>query len=356
MSYRDHDSLSQALRRLGRQFQALRDAVLVIDEEGYVADANPAAAEIFSASTFELQERHVQELIHLNGHWTATGPAAEVLANARPLMLSARRITGEEFPAEVSMSEYGVGDGNGPATVAVVRDLSDRQRMLQIAAHRERLASVGEVTAQIMHGLSSPLTGIATLIQELLETSGDGERELLELVKSEAERAGAMVHELLYFTRRDASVPEVDLNEIVRRASKLFKLRNGCGKAELTAELDEQPALVRGQPTQIEQLLINLLDNACHALEGSDEPRIDIRTRADAERVVLQVSDNGAGIPAQIQERIFEPFFTTKQPGVGTGLGLAIVESIVRECGGTVTLKSEPGRGATFTVAFQPAR
>ncbi len=356
MSYRNHDSLSLPLRRLGRQFQALRDAVLVIDEEGYVADANPAAAEIFATSTFELQERHVQELIHLNGHWTADGPAAQVLEDARPLMLSARRINGDEFPAEVTMSQYGVGDGRRPATVAVVRDLSDRQRMLQIAAHRERLAAVGEVTAQIMHGLNSPLTGIATLVQELLETCGDGERELLELVMSEAERAGAMVHELLYFTRRDATVPEVDLNEIVRRATQLFKLRHGCAKGELTAELDDQLARVHGQPTQIEQLVINLLDNACHALDGTDEPRIEIRTRADGDRVVLQVSDNGPGVPAEIQERIFEPFFTTKEPGVGTGLGLAIVESIVRECGGTITVESEPGRGATFTVAFQPAR
>ncbi len=355
MSHRDHDSPSQPLRRLGRQFQALRDAVLVIDEEGYVADANPAAAEIFAASTFELQERHVQELINLNGQWTATGQTREALADTRPLMLSARRINGDEFPAEVTMSDYGDGDGR-PATVAVVRDLSDRQRMLQIAAHRERLASVGEVTAQIMHGLNSPLTGIATLIQELLETCGDGERELLELVKSEAERAGAMVHELLYFTRRDATVPEVDLNEIVRRATQLFKLRHGCAKGELTAELDDQLARVHGQPTQIEQLVINLLDNACHALDGTDEPRIEIRTRADGDRVVLQVSDNGPGVPAEIQERIFEPFFTTKEPGVGTGLGLAIVESIVRECGGTITVESEPGRGATFTVAFQPAR
>jgi signal transduction histidine kinase len=254
------------------------------------------------------------------------------------------------------MSEYGVGNGRGPATVAVVRDLSDRQRMLQIAAHRERLASVGEVTAQIMHGLSSPLTGIATLVQELLETCGDGERELLELVKSEAERAGTMVHELLYFTRRDASVPEVDLNEIVRRATELFKLRHRCAKGELQVELEGRPALVRGQPTQIEQVVVNLLDNASHATDGRKEPRISIRTQTGGERIVLEVSDNGAGIPVEIQERIFEPFFTTKAPGVGTGLGLAIVESTVRECDGTITVQSEPGRGATFTVAFKSAR
>ncbi len=356
MSHRDHDGLSRPLRRLGREIQALRDAVLIIDAEGYVAEANPAAAEIFAASTLELQARHVQELIHLDGHWTASGPTAEVLADARPLMLNARRINGDDFPAEVTMSEYGVGEERGAATVAVVRDLSDRQRIMQVAAHRERLAAVGEVTAQIMHGLNSPLTGITTLVQELLETCGDGERELLQLVKGEAERAGAMVHELLYFTRRDVSIPEVDLNEIVRRAIELFKLRHRCAQGHMTAELHEEPARVRGQPTQIEQVVLNLLDNACHALQDQEEPQIDVRTRIEGERIILQVSDNGAGVPAEIQERVFEPFFTTKEPGVGTGLGLAIVESIVRECGGSITLESQPGRGATFTVAFQPAR
>jgi signal transduction histidine kinase len=236
-----------------------------------------------------------------------------------------------------------------------VDKLPTYSRINEISAHRERLAIMGEVTAQIIHYLSSPLTGISTIVDDLLEDCSDRERGSLELVKSEADRASAVVRELLAFTRRDEDNPVVSLNEITDRALDLFVFRERSGNIFVSRELSEEPVDVRIGPSQLEQVVLNLLDNALQAINGSGPGTICVRTRSNGDRVVLEVSDSGPGIPKEIEDRIFEPFFTTKEPGIGTGLGLAIVSSIVRDCGGEISVKSQPGRGATFTISFQKA-
>ncbi len=248
------------------------------------------------------------------------------------------------------------GDGCCAATVAVVRDLSERQRIFEITAQRERLADIGQLTAEVAHEISRPITGIRTLIDDLLVTCRDDDRETLELVKTEAQRASALIHEVLLFARRDTSKPVIELNELVERATNLFALRNRR-RVNITIDrvLSDEPTPIHGQPCQLEQVVLNLLENAAHAIADRAEGEIRIRTRVEEAQVILEVSDNGGGIPPEILERIFEPFFTTKERGVGTGLGLAIVDSIVREHGGTLTVCSRPGELTTFVLAFPKA-
>ncbi|KPK80124.1 MAG: hypothetical protein AMS25_10005 [Gemmatimonas sp. SM23_52] len=257
-----------------------------------------------------------------------------------------------DFESQRVLSDYGFGNGNRAPSVAKLQDPADRRQIVETTAHRERLATVGEVTAQVVHGLSSPLTGISTIIDYLLDTPGQAQRDSLELIKSEVERASAYVRELLFFTRRDAIHPTVSLNEVLDRAVRLFALKDRDNRIEILKELSPDPIYIPGNPIQIEQIVLNLLDNAHHAVDGRDDGLIMIRTRVEADRVALEVSDNGSGIPAEIQNRIFEPFFTTKEPGLGTGLGLAIVESIVRDCGGSIAVRSRPGAGTTFIISL----
>jgi len=225
-------------------------------------------------------------------------------------------------------------------------------RIEEIAAHRERLATVGEITAQVVHGLSSPLTGITTILDDMLQGCDGAEREPLELVKSEAERASAIVRQLLCFTRRDVANPVVSLNEVTERAIDLFALRYPSGSVAISSELSPKPTEARAGPGQLEQVVLNLLDNARHAINGSNRGEITVRTHVNGKRVVLEVSDNGSGIPLEIQDRIFEPFFTTKDPGEGTGLGLAIVASVIREHGGEISVRSTPGSGTAFSISL----
>ncbi|NIR45695.1 MAG: HAMP domain-containing histidine kinase [Gemmatimonadetes bacterium] len=233
---------------------------------------------------------------------------------------------------------------------AALRQTSDRQRIVSITAHRERLATLGEITARVIHGLGGPLTGITTLVDDLIESGVSGDPETLELVRTEAERAALMVRELLVFARRESEDTLVSVNELAERAIALWTLADRCQNVDLVRELCPQPTFIVGAQSQLEQAILNLLDNAQHAVSGRPDGRIVVRTSHEGGAVVLEVEDNGPGIPREAQERVFEPFFTTKAPGVGTGLGLAIVESVVRECGGTVAVRSRPGRGATFSL------
>lgn len=238
--------------------------------------------------------------------------------------------------------------------VGLGRDPSDRRRIMAIAAHQERLATMGEVTAQVIHELSSPLTSIMNVVEYLQKTLGDRERDSLLLIHRETERAASMVRELLDYTRRGAAEPVVSLNDVVQRAIDLCQFRYRSEPIEIVRELSPEGPRLVGGPNRLQQVVLNLLENAQHALADSEAGRITIRTRVDGDRITLEMSDNGSGIPADVRERIFEPFFTTKEPGVGTGLGLAIVARIVRDCGGVIEVFSN-GAGTTFRLTFPRA-
>ena len=214
---------------------------------------------------------------------------------------------------------------------------------------------MGEITAQVLHGLSNPLTGITTIVDDLLVDSDEASRESLEHVKGEAERASALVRELLCFTRRDTVDPVVSVNEIADRAMNLFSLRARSDDIRIAYDLSSDSSAVRAGESRLEQVILNLLDNARHAIEGVPDGMIRVRTTVGETHVTLEVSDNGVGMSPEVQKRILEPFFTTKAPGVGTGLGLAIVAGIVRDHGGEIAVQSTLESGSTFTISLPRA-
>lgn len=182
--------------------------------------------------------------------------------------------------------------------------------------------------------------------------------EEIRQIYQEAERAGAILRQLLLNARE--TVPErrlVSLNQIVMRALELQRFSLAAEKIRVEMDLDPALPFVHGDPGQLQQVLMNLVGNAQQALEQMGQGGIiRMRTRRVAERrVLLEVEDNGPGIPPAIQARIFDPFFTTKPAGVGTGLGLSIVLSVVREHGGQVRVQSPPQGGATFQVELPAA-
>jgi signal transduction histidine kinase len=239
-------------------------------------------------------------------------------------------------------------------SAAVRRNGSVRGHIVEVTAHRERLATLGEVTARVIHGLSNPLTGISTLVDHLIESgNGNGDTEALQLVKTEAERATTMVRELLVFARRDTPDSLVSINDVAERALALWELTDPENNVKVVREFTTEPLFISGRASQLEQAVLNLLENARHALDGCNDCRITVRTRREEDRVILEVADNGPGVADELQGYIFEPFFTTKEPGSGTGLGLAIVKTVVAESDGSVTLTSRPGAGATFSLSFR---
>ena len=228
-----------------------------------------------------------------------------------------------------------------------------------------KLEAVGRLAGGIAHDFNNLLTvirGYADLLRmdDSLEESA---RRDLKLIEATADRASALVRQLLAFSRKQVLQPiQLDLNEIVTDMSEM--LRRLIGKnIDLLIESAAQRPVVKADPSQLEQIVVNLIVNARDAMP--DGGRIAVRT-GNATRdaaavpeggrpgphVVLTVSDTGSGMSPEVVSHVFEPFFTTKEPGKGTGLGLSTVYGIVRQHGGTIDVESAPGRGTTFTLWF----
>ena len=238
--------------------------------------------------------------------------------------------------------------------VEIYRDLTAQRVFQSKLLQTEKLAELGQMVTGIAHELSNPLTSILGYAQRLLlrRDSLGGSHEARQIFQ-EAERASAILRQLLLSARE--SRPErrrVALNQIVSRTLELQRFSSATENIRVELELDPVLPLVRGDAGQLQQVLMNLMGNARQAIEGQGKGgTIRVKTKRLAEkRVLLEVSDDGPGIPQAIQARIFDPFFTTKPAGEGTGLGLAIVLGIVREHGGKLHLTSNPGQNTVFSI------
>jgi len=214
---------------------------------------------------------------------------------------------------------------------------------------QERLASLGLLAAGVAHEINTPLTGISSYTQLMLDGDGVPRRELLEKIEQQTERATGITRSLLNLARPEETVFEaLDLNEAVSGVVQLFEPQIRRGPVELSLELSQRPLRVRGSKGKLQQVLLNLLMNARDAVGASG--KIRVCTRFQEGLALLQVIDDGMGIPEDDLPRIFDPFFTTKSRGKGTGLGLSISFGIVEEHGGRLQALSSPGEMTQFCV------
>jgi signal transduction histidine kinase len=255
------------------------------------------------------------------------------------------------------------GDG-GIRVEALVRDVSDRKKLEDQARdlyhqllQAEKLAALGQTISGVAHELNNPLATILTWAERLADRPLDESvRRGLHTILSESERAARIVRTLLTFARkRHTTRSMVDLNHIVRET---LALRSYEQRVTNIAVID---ALAAGLPEvfvdahQIQQVLLNLVINAEQAMLSSNgRGTLVVRTWHDLENeaVILEVNDDGPGVPEEMQSKIFDPFFTTKEVGKGTGLGLTVAYAIIQEHNGRIWLNSSPGGGASFFVAL----
>ncbi len=222
----------------------------------------------------------------------------------------------------------------------------------------EKLATLGQLAAGVVHELNNPLTSISAygelLHAKLSNANADaGDIEKLRRIVQSADRILRFTRDLVTYARPSSEPPqELVLREVVGQAVVFCEhliLEHG---ATVEIEVDPGVPTIRGVRGQLHQVLINLVTNACHAMpEGAGELRLRVRAPSPA-FAVLEVRDNGSGIPEHLHEAVFQPFFSTKGEGKGTGLGLSIVRNIVEQHGGTIELRSVVGEGATFVLTF----
>jgi signal transduction histidine kinase/CheY-like chemotaxis protein len=351
----------QAEAELTSVLDSVEAGITLYDEAGSVRFTNARFAQLFELNlraaerpqTFEQVEQllagRFRDAQAFSTPWNAfvAGegvPSRDELEMTHP----ARRVL-ERFSRPVLDA-----DGHAAGWLELYYDVTGERQIQSKLLQTEKMAALGQLVSGIAHELNNPLTAIMGYAQLLL---GHGllEQQLSEArnVFQEAERARRIVKNLLYFARENK--PErtrVDLNEIAERTLALrsyeLKVENIMVECALAPDLPETMA----DPYQLQQVILNLLVNAEQALlQGRGQGHVWIRTkRVAGNRISLEVSDDGPGVPGEIASRIFDPFFTTKPSGVGTGLGLSIVYGIVHQHGGEVTFENQPGVGAKFVV------
>jgi len=225
-----------------------------------------------------------------------------------------------------------------------------------------RLATLGTLVAGVAHEVNNPLTymmGNLDLAMEELRTLSPSHQapiiavlKKLQEVENGALRIELLVRDLLLFGREQVDRTEpVDVGEVLRRAVRMGRHELPSG-ASLDLSVDHAPP-IEGDAAKLEQVFVNLIINACHAVRDRDGGQVHVACRMGPDgAVVVTVEDNGVGIPDDVRVRMFEPFFTTKPVGVGTGLGLAICASIVASYGGEITVSSTMGCGTSMVLAF----
>ncbi|MGO8993617.1 MAG: ATP-binding protein [Polyangiaceae bacterium] len=279
-------------------------------------------------------------------------------AKLAPHEYPAKRRDGSVVVAEIA-SMFIEHEG-APAVLAFARDVTERVEMRAQLAHAERLAAIGVLAAGVAHEINNPLAYMslsAELILQQLARRGEPQQMLddVRAILTGTQRIARIVRELRTYARQDDEpVGRVDLAEVLASAERVVA-HELKPRARVRREIGELPTVL-GTDTRLEQVFVNLLLNAAHAIpDDRSDGEVGIRARAGERDVAVEVSDNGVGIPAEALPRIFEPFFTTKAAGAGTGLGLSISRDIVTSLGGELVAASEVGRGTTMRVTLPRA-
>jgi signal transduction histidine kinase len=245
---------------------------------------------------------------------------------------------------------------------ALMRDVSERKRLEDQARdlyhqllQAEKLAALGQTISGVAHELNNPLATILTWAERLSQRPVDEQtRRGLDTILGESERAAKIVRNLLTFARkRHTTRAMVDLNQVVRETLALRRYEQRLSNITILEAFASGLPSVFADPHQIQQVMLNLIINAEQAMLGANgRGTLIIRTWHDPQKdaVVLEVHDDGPGVPEDVQPRIFDPFFTTKDVGKGTGLGLTVAYAIVQEHSGRIAVKSGTSGGASFYV------
>jgi len=321
-------------------------ALCIIDEQSAVRRANRAFADLLGRQVEQLVDRPWPALVPPG--WVegigavlasnANRGEAELRAGERTFVVTAHPILGESAPTWLLMFE----------------NQTERRRLQSQLVQSEKMSAIGQLIAGVAHDLNNPLAsvvGFADLLAEA-EDAPARLREPLQVIRDEADRAAGIVRNLLSFARQqERQRRPTPLRRLLSSTVGLLRNQLMAQGVEVGLELDLDLPEPTVDPSQVQQVFVNLISNAAQAIASTGRPgTVTIRGRRREDRITLEVIDDGPGMPPEVAARVFEPFYTTKPEGQGTGLGLSISQGIIKEHGGRIFVTTSPGAGATFTV------
>ncbi len=347
------ESSEESARLFYEAFLHSTNAMELTDRDGYLVDVNPAFERIYGYRKDEVIG-HRPSLVASGRTDRATyGRMWRDLLDPGVGSWSGEVINRDREGAEhpVLLAINAVRDANGGIThfLGVAVDLTERRAWERAAMHSERMHSLGQLAAGVAHEINTPLASIMLIAESIRRRTDDRwTQERITSLLSQTESAARIVRGLLDFARRPESrLGAIDLGELATTAIEFLRGKQSAD-VEVVLEVPAEPLIVHGDREQLNQVVLNLLNNAYDSLENAG--RVVVRVFAQRDWAHLQVSDTGSGIPPEVRPHVFEPFFTTKPEGKGTGLGLAICHGILQSHGGTIQFETEVGRGTTFDV------
>jgi two-component system NtrC family sensor kinase len=267
----------------------------------------------------------------------------------------ARARNGRELIINLSLAPLNAKTGAVEGTLIAIEDLTERVRLEELVQQSDKLSSIGLLAAGVAHEVNTPLTGISSYAQMLMQQvpETDPRHLLLQKIHRQTSRASAIVNNLLNFSRvSDARLVPVDIHRVLDDTIQLLEAQLRNTQIEVRRSYEANLPLASGNAPKLQQVFMNLILNARDAMTGGG--LLEIATAAVENAVVISFHDTGVGILPENLSKIYDPFFTTKQIGQGTGLGLAVSYGIIQDHGGRITVESRPGEGTCFTITLSP--
>jgi len=363
-------SLAESEVRLRAIVDHAHDAYVAMDHDGRIVMWSPEAERAFGWSADEALGRQLAQTIvppeHRDDHYRGLRrfiETGEQRVLNRRLELTALHRDGHEFPVELTIATFAVGDK--PFFSAFIRDMTERRRLEEMLRQTQKLEAIGRLAGGIAHTFNNLFQVIFGNLDLAARRAPDQRvRDPLEKVLHAAERGAAVTRQLLAFAREQALKPEwVAPSETLGATASLIR-QSLSSNISVETDIPSNLWATRIDVTELELALVHLGLNARDAMPAGGTLRIAATNRTlrdshmglDGEYLVLEIADSGAGIPPEVLPRIFDPFFSTNDPAQSRGLGLRQVHGFAYQSGGAVDVKSQPGRGTIFTLYLPASR
>ncbi len=362
--YRSERAKAEELSRL-KEFseniiESVNVGILVVNFEGRITTWNSAIEEIYGINRERALRRNIRDVLDADLVETMrniTGDNGWSLSETRHIYkFNASTEDGRPLTLNISLAPFEVARGVIAGAIIVIENVTERAQLEEQLLQREKLSSIGLLAAGVAHEVNTPLAGISSYAQMLLQqvSDEDPKHKLLEKIHRQTLRASGIVNNLLNFSRTgDTQFRETDLNLVLEDTLQLLEPQLRSANLEIVRHYGQDLPAAYGNASKLQQVFMNLVINARDATPAGG--RLTITTRLVNTSLVVNFRDTGIGIAPENIARIYDPFFTTKEVGQGTGLGLALSYGIIQEHGGRIFVESRPGEGAHFTIKLPTA-
>lgn len=351
------ESLAASESKYRRIFEVSKDMILVSKKDGLIVDMNPAGYKMLGCNYGDkkLKISRFQDFFPNKADWEKLIATIKKKGFISNYEVTLKRKDGSEMSSLISGSLDNELSTEDDTVHFLAKDIEQRKLIENQMAQTDKLASIGQLSAGIAHGINNPL-GIILGYTQLLIRDEDVESEKytdLKIIEKHAKNCRSVVEDLLNFARSSQTEKEViKIHEVLDQVLNFIQHHSELYNIEIEKDYDTNIPPLLLDEKKIKQALMNLIMNAKHAVGKSGAIRLSTAYNRSTKQVIIKIADTGYGIEKKNISRIFDPFFTTKPTGEGTGLGLSVSYGIIKNHGGNIFVESELGKGTTFTVVL----